>query len=264
MLTKAHKQLLRALKKKSERDSRGLFVAERHKVVADLMPHFRCNLLMGSAQDIEALPSRWVEQCQQVIAMPTDYDYGGLSNMTTATPPIAIFVKPSSQSNEPPLPRGLGILLDGIQDPGNIGTIVRTAHWFGIKDIYLTPGTADPYQPKVVQSTMGSIGSVALHQLSAEGYNSLLTRMQNHDEASIVAADIQGESLYTFSANKRPEPHTLLVMGNEGNGIGAQTRTFVRHFITIPSGSANPPDSLNVGVATAICLAELTKHHKQK
>lgn len=257
ILTQADKHLIRSLKRKSERDALGLFVAEGPKVVADLMPHFRCHLLIGGYDELEALKP-WLNHVEKCCEMPHTYDYKSLSHLNTARPPIAIFHTPKSTPDHPPIPEALALLLDGVQDPGNLGTIIRTAHWFGIRQIYLSPGTADPYQSKVVQSTMGSLAQVDLLPLGETGLQTLLMQIQEH-ALPIYGTTLHGSPIGQTTLGKLSVP-ALLVMGNEGNGISSTVMSRLSVALTIPALTATPPDSLNVAIATALCLAEFARH----
>jgi TrmH family RNA methyltransferase len=139
-------------------------------------------------------------------------------------------------------------MLDGIQDPGNMGTIIRTADWFGIQQIICSNDTVELYNPKVIQSTMGSFTRVKVW------YKNLKEIFANNDaDVPVYGALLQGKSIYDI-----PEiSEGILLMGNEGNGIRPENLSFITQPITIPKqGGA---ESLNVGVATGIIVAQLTR-----
>ena len=150
----------------------------------------------------------------------------------------------------------LVVALDGVQDPGNLGTIIRTCDWFGINDILCSHDTADCYNPKVVQATMGALARVRLHyvdlpqvlaEIKAEGtplYGTLLEGINMYQPHAI--ADKQ---------------HGVIIMGNEGKGISPAVRQLITHPLLIPSypADAETSESLNVGIATAIVLAEFRR-----
>ena len=150
-------------------------------------------------------------------------------------------------------------MLDGIQDPGNLGTIIRTCDWFGVKQIICSRDTADCYNPKVVQATMGSLTRVELI------YTDLVPFLQTQKEkgATIVGTLLNGENMYNqlSSITSHLSPLTCIVMGNEGNGISKEVRKFITHPILIPSypENAETSESLNVAIATAIVLAEFRR-----
>ncbi|SUB78715.1 23S rRNA (guanosine-2'-O-)-methyltransferase RlmB [Porphyromonas macacae] len=259
MLTHADKHLIRSLKKKSERDALNLFPAEGPKVVADLLPAFRCRLIIGDESSLKVL-ERTESTPERIVTMPNSYDYKSLSNLITARPPIAIFEKPETDPENPAPPSSLSLLLDSIQDPGNMGTIIRTAHWFGIRHIYTSAGTADAYQPKVVQSTMGSLAQVRLHPLNEKGLKVLLENMHK-ENAPVYGALLQGYPLFETALTPIEKPG-LLIMGNEGRGISNSITPYINRAVTIIPAGDNHPDSLNVAIATAIFLAEFSRQSK--
>ena len=142
------------------------------------------------------------------------------------------------------------LALDRVQDPGNLGTIIRAAHWFGVRRIFCSKDTADIYNPKVVQSTMGSLGRVEVI------YCDLEDLFKNNPKLPVYGLLLRGENIFN---GKKREPGFIL-MGSEGSGISRELIPYITSPLTIPP--ANPeerPESLNVAVATAITLAELIK-----
>ena len=144
------------------------------------------------------------------------------------------------------LQKKFSIVLDGIQDPGNMGTIIRTADWFGIKDIICSADTVDVYNPKVVQATMGSLSRVNVHYVDLEAF---LSKIQ----LPVFGAMLDGSNIYHTDFGSEG----LLVMGNEGNGVRPEIKKLIRHAVTIPRlGKA---ESLNVAIATAIFCGEISR-----
>ena len=146
----------------------------------------------------------------------------------------------------------LCLALDGVQDPGNVGTIIRIADWFGIRHVYCSPDTADAYSPKVVQATMGSIARV---EVIYTDLSQLIAKLP--EGTPIYGTLLDGDDLYSTPLT----PHGLLVMGNEGKGISANIASLLTHHLLIPPyppGRATA-DSLNVAIATAICCAEFRR-----
>jgi TrmH family RNA methyltransferase len=165
---------------------------------------------------------------------------------------LAIFEIPETE-HEPPVStvnKQLSIALDGIQDPGNLGTIIRIADWFGIDAIYCSPDTADVYNPKVVQATMGSIAHIPIVYCNLE---ELLRKVT----CPIYGTLLDGENIY----QKELSPNGIIVMGNEGNGISKEIRQLVTHRLLIPNfnPSAETAESLNVAIATAITCSEFRR-----
>ena len=151
----------------------------------------------------------------------------------------------------------LALALDGIQDPGNLGTIIRIADWFGIETVVCSPDTADAYAPKVVQATMGSLARVKIvYQDLAELIDALPT------DFPVYGTLLDGRDIYAETLT----PHGLIVMGNEGNGISPEIARKITRRLLIPNYPANRPtaDSLNVAIATAITCAEFRRRASVK
>lgn len=138
--------------------------------------------------------------------------------------------------------------MDGIQDPGNLGTIIRSADWFGMSHLLLGEGTVDPYNPKCIQASMGSIFRVGLSNIGKDDLIDL------SDKYQWIAADMNGEAVHDLSL----EPNTIIVIGNEGQGISAHTERFITKRLCIPSSSKNRADSLNAGISASIIMYELS------
>ncbi|KAA6342762.1 23S rRNA (uridine(2479)-2'-O)-methyltransferase, partial [termite gut metagenome] len=164
---------------------------------------------------------------------------------------LAVFEQPQYQLNLTPVRKSLSLALDDVQDPGNLGTIIRIADWFGIEHVFCSSGTADVYSPKVVQATMGAIARVKVH------YVTLPELVRSLGDIPVYGTFLDGENIYTQSLSA----NGVIVMGNEGNGISKDTESFINRRLFIPS---YPPEretseSLNVAVATAIVCAEFRR-----
>jgi RNA methyltransferase, TrmH family len=236
MLSKNQLKHIRKLSKKKHRQEMGLFVAEGEKVVREL------------------LDSGWKADEIYATHAPQDIPYtpieqsllNSISHLNTASPILAVFRIPKYDQT-PTIGKHFSVALDNIADPGNLGTIIRLCDWFGIKDIFCSPNTVDCFNPKVVQSTMGSIARVQCH------YTDLVS-LVDHSETEVYAATLDGNSHYqqTFSSKG------LLVMGSESHGIGDELLKKIRNRVTIPALSKDAgPESLNVANATAILLNEI-------
>ena len=161
-------------------------------------------------------------------------------------------------------PRGdapLLAVLDGIQDPGNAGTIIRTADWFGIEEIICSQDTVDCWNPKVVQATMGALARVHVHYINL--YSFILNVLQSNQDGNnypIYGTLLDGKNMYSPDAIPSKQ-RGIIIMGNEGNGISSAIRSLITHPLYIPSFPAERPtsESLNVGIATAIILAEFRR-----
>ena len=221
---------IRSLQIKKFRDELNLFVAEGDKCISELSKAF--TLVQHFSAD--NTPLKDIERA---------------SSLRTPQGSIAVFRKPQFQL--PVIqPDTLYLALDGIQDPGNLGTIIRTADWFGIRDIICSANTADCFSPKVVQATMGALARVRVH------YTDLPAWLTNSQHSTIYGTLLTGKDLYAPDAipDKRSG---IIVMGNEGNGLSPEVRKLITHSLRIPSFPPDTPtsESLNVAIATAVILA---------
>ena len=239
-ISKAQIKFIRSLQHKKYRDEAGVFVAEGSKCVEELKKSFELVL--------EVTPANATEQ-----------EIAQMSGLKTPQGVIAVFKKHITNDKSQIANGELVLALDGIQDPGNLGTIIRTCDWFGVKQIICSRDTADCYNPKVVQATMGSLTRVELI------YTDLVPFLQTQKEkgATIVGTLLNGENMYhqLSPITSNLSPLTFIVMGNEGNGISKEVRKFITHPILIPSypENAETSESLNVAIATAIVLAEFRR-----
>lgn len=265
MLTRATVKLVRSLAQKKCRLQERLFVGEGHKVVGDLMRRYQ-------PQDIFATPE-WQEAHPDIKAtLVTPDELQRLSFLQHPQQVLATFRLPNVQlgmrndeleidsrqtAMREPIPhssflipnfnKGLHIALDGVQDPGNLGTIIRIAAWFGVDTIICSPDTADAYNPKVVQATMGSLAGVNVV------YTDLPQFIRSLGDVPVYGTLLDGENIY----NQPIAKDALIVFGNEGNGISEPVRRLVSHRILIPSyDTSHTAESLNVAIAAAITLAE--------
>ena len=234
-LSKAQVKWVRSLQQKKNRDAEGVFVAEGEKCVNDLRGAFQLVLL--------ATPEN---------ASPVEIEQ--MSSLRTPQGTIAVFRKPIAHTQYPL--SNLILALDGVQDPGNLGTIIRTCDWFGIHDILCSRDTADCFNPKVVQATMGALARVRLHYVDLPE-----VLVQLHQQGMpLYGTLLEGKNMYDNNAIPDRQ-NGVIIMGNEGNGISPQVRSLITHPLFIPSFPANMPtsESLNVGVATAIVLSEFRR-----
>ena len=165
---------------------------------------------------------------------------------------LAVFRKREETAGSAEIARSLCLALDGVQDPGNLGTIIRLADWFGIRHVFCSPDTADAYSPKAVQATMGSLARVHLHTAELPALISGLP-----EGTPVYGTFLDGENLY----GKTLTENGLLIMGNEGRGIRDEVGRLVNQRLYIPAypQERGTSESLNVGVATAIVCAEFRR-----
>lgn len=234
-LSKAQVKWVRSLQQKKNRDAEGVFVAEGAKCINELRGAFEL-VLLASPDNASAIE---IEQ---------------MSSLRTPQGQIAVFRKPTTD-NRYPISQ-LMLALDGVQDPGNLGTIIRTCDWFGIHDILCSRDTADCYNPKVVQATMGALARVRIHYVDL--HKALAELKDKH--VAIYGTLLEGRNMYAEGAIPN-KSEGVIIMGNEGNGISEEVRGLVSHPLLIPSYPAGEAtsESLNVGIATAIVLAEFRR-----
>lgn len=245
-LTRSQITKIRSLSKKSERDDTGLFLAEGIKVVEDLLlAGFMPKMLItdGSWELDKSLYSGTWEVTDLVTLKK-------ISALDTPTPVVAVFPKPLECPAGLPS-EGLSLVLDDIQNPGNLGTIFRTADWFGVAQIYCGPGCADPFGPKTVQAAMGSLGRVATVTTD------LVPLLEEAQKAAlpVYGAFLEGRSVYHVPLQNQG----LLVMGHEGRGISPALEALITTKIHIPSFGSSRMESLNVAQATGILLSEFRR-----
>jgi TrmH family RNA methyltransferase len=257
-ISKNQIKFIRQLEQKKFRRREGLFVAEGTKVVGDLLVHYQPHSVFATKDWLKDHASA-ISHLPTSIKEVTDEELRRLSFLQHPQQVLALFPIPSIVADNCPFgdvkrcfaSEELSIALDGIQDPGNLGTIIRIADWFGIEQIFCSEDTVDAWNPKVVQATMGSISRVNIIYLSlAELIDSL------PDDYPVYGTLLDGDSIYTQALT----PHGLIVMGNEGNGISPEIRQKVNRRLLIPSyRNGDTAESLNVAIATAITCAEFRR-----
>lgn len=252
MLTNNKIKLIKSLDKKRERVEAGCFVVEGEKMVRELlMSRFETIEVFAVQQYIDELPANLKRKAE--ITAVGERDLERISFLKTPNKAVAL-AKLLEKRNLPDL-RGLNIALDNVQDPGNLGTIVRTAAWFGIGNVFCSPDTVDVYNPKVIQSTMGAIFKVNVTYCDLAE----LAATARKAGISMFGTRLDGENLY---AAKLPKD-AIVVMGNESKGLSAAISTLMDSNLKIPSYAPPTADmeSLNVSVATAIVCAEFRRQN---
>lgn len=272
MISKATIKYIHSLEHKKYRMLEGVFLVEGHKSIRDM-------LLAGWKPRLIIATDEWTAPtsitCEVIRVTPAELQKASLLQHPSQA--LAVFPLPTNASNDiipplsqrgdggevtPPRPleRGLGgeafpliLALDGVQDPGNLGTIIRTADWFGITDIVCSMDTVDVYNPKVVQATMGSLARVRVHYTHLPSFLRSLKK-----DTPIYGTLLDGKDIYSEPLSKEG----VIIMGNEGNGISEEVRKLVTHKLLIPHFSTPHPESLNVSIATAITLSEFRRRVK--
>lgn len=225
-----------------------LFTVEGEKAVRDMLGRFPLEALIIRETASQASDWHGVDTDRIFTAKSDMMDR--LGNFSAPSDVMAVFRLPEAAA-QPHLrvEKDLYVALDGIQDPGNLGTIIRTCHWFGIYHIFASRDTADLYNPKTLQSAMGSIGHVEVT------YCDLTDLFRANPEMPVYGTLFDGEDIFAASLGDSG----FIVMGNEGKGLSAEIRRMVTHALLIPPYSADHSESLNVSVATAIVVAQFRK-----
>jgi TrmH family RNA methyltransferase len=247
-LSKNRIKLIKSLELKKHRKEEGVFLAEGAKLVSELMGHFPCRFLAAT----EVWMNEHPEVSATEVATVTQAELSRASLLMTPQHVLALFELPTEELDLTHPVSSLCLALDGIQNPGNMGTIVRVADWFGIEHVYCSQDTADIYKPKAVQATMGGLAHVKVHYLPLPEFISSLP-----ESVPVYGTLLGGENLYT----QQLSTNGLIVMGNEGKGISAEVERCVTRKLLIPPyplGRATT-DSLNVAMATAVVCAEFRR-----
>ena len=247
-LSKNQISLINSLTIKKYRDKNLLFLAEGHKLVAELIPHFKCELLVYT--DNQTKEATTIPFKDKIVV--DEQTFQKISTQKAPQGMLAVLhQKQSAKVDSAIFTSELCLMLDEIQDPGNLGTIVRTADWFGIHHVFCSPNTADIYGCKAVQATMGALARVQIHYVDLED---LLQKAENTD---IYGTFLEGENIYETDLSS----NGLLIMGNEGRGISKELEKYINKKLYIPN---YPPqtissESLNVAAATAVVCSEFRR-----
>ncbi|MBP5515143.1 MAG: RNA methyltransferase [Bacteroidaceae bacterium] len=248
MISKARIKQIRGLERKKNRVAEGLFVAEGPKLVGELLAVVRPHYV--AAED------EWLEEHKRELqGVPCDtVSLDELQRASLLQHPqqvLALFPIPQVEGNMSEIAeRELTLALDGVQDPGNLGTIVRLADWFGISHIFCSPDSADIYNPKATQATMGALARVSVHYCE-------LAQELCKTSAPIYGTFLDGQNIY----HQELSSNGVIIMGNEGQGIRKETAACVSHRLFVPPFPTNRStvESLNVAIATAIVCAEFRR-----
>jgi len=239
MLVKSQIKLIRSLKQKKYRNQHQLFFVEGIKTVQELLiSDFRAHSIFG-------LESDNFDISDKIFHKVNDAQFKQISQLKNPNGVLGVFHIPDTIKIDF---TDWVVALDDIQDPGNLGTIIRLCDWFGIKNLVCSPNTVDCYNPKVLQATMGSISRVNIVYTN-------LKKFLAESEIPIYGAFMDGTAV---NRSKLPKKG-IVILGNEGNGISDEVETLISHKITIPQHGIKTAESLNVATATAILLNEIRR-----
>lgn len=242
MLSKNQVKLIQKLHQKKYRNELNLFIVEGKKSINEfLQAGYTPQLLIATEAFTASVP-------QHLITPVSKDELRKVSTLQNPDEGLAVFEQPKYKGI---LQEGVIVALDNVQDPGNLGTIIRLCDWFGVETLLCNTQTVDCYNPKVVQASMGSLTRVAVHYLD-------LAAFLTTTALPVYTMDLEGENLHTATFPK----DCILILGNEANGISAEVRALSNEVITIPRFSKHQrTESLNVAMAGAIILSEVIGHH---
>ncbi len=238
-MTKNDIQFIRSLHDKSGRTEHNLFVAEGAKLISEIQNSgFKIRNIYTTADSFEGAEHISPKEMERI------------STLKSANNSVAVVEIPRYDLCVESFRGRLVLALDEVQNPGNLGTIIRLADWFGVEDIVCSPNCADLYNPKVVQATMGAITRVRVH------YTPLVPFLEGC-EMTIYGAALDGENIYSHTLKSSG----VIVMGNEGRGLSSEVQALVDEALYIPPfpPESNGSESLNVAIATAIVCSEFRR-----
>ena len=240
MVSKSQIKLITGLEQKKNRTKSDLFIVEGKKGIREILTsRFKLDSLFTTGEIFNAPQSK--------TNLISEAELKKISRLKTPQTALALFKIPEVK---PPIIKDLVVALDGIRDPGNLGTIIRLCDWFGIDSLLCSRDTVDCYNPKVVQATMGSIARVEIT------YADLPAILKDNIEQPVMGTFLKGENIYTTQLPK----NGMLILGNEANGISDEVEKMVSQKLNIPQfGKIQSTESLNVATATAILLSEFRR-----
>lgn len=254
MLSKNNIKLIKSLAQQKNRAETGLFVVEGDKIVSELLAsEFSIRHIYCSQQWLPHLAGSSL-----ACTLITEQELERISQQKSPNQVIALVEIPDYQSSSPEITNDFLVLLDGIQDPGNLGTLLRVCNWYGFKQVFCSENTVDCFNPKVVQASMGAIFRVKMFYRKLE---LLIREYRESFTQPICGAMLEGLPVQKFDFSEGG----LIVFGNESKGISDEIRSLLTHHITIQSYPAEKRDmeSLNVATAGAIILHEIRRSQSQ-
>jgi len=238
---------IRSLNEKKHRNAKGTFLAEGKKLVSDLLSTCKCQLIVALPEYINEFQNLNVEE----LIEANSEEIKKASLLKTAPSVLGVFYKNDLNYNDFNLLTNIHLALDGIRDPGNMGTIIRIADWFGIEHIFCSHDTVDIYNPKTIQATMGAIARVNVH------YTDLKELFSLNKDIPVYGTFLDGDIIYEADLSNSG----FILMGNEGVGISKELEEYISNRLYIPNypQGKSTSESLNVAIATAIVCSEFRR-----
>jgi RNA methyltransferase, TrmH family len=253
MISRNKAALIISLQKKKVRDEEKLFVIEGDKIVKEFLEaKVVVKALVALPEFLNSLTLFHKHGIDEIIPV-TENDLKKISSLKTPHNALAVIsmIEPTGEKED--LKKELTIALDCVQDPGNLGTIIRSAAWFGIKNIYCSEDCADVYNPKVIQASMGAILHVNVNYISLPGF----LKSAQDENIKIYGAMMEGASIYSYKLGSSG----IILLGNESKGISEELLPYITDRIMIPklAEARQGIDSLNVSMAASVILSEFTR-----
>ena len=256
MVSKNLRNYILSLQKKKAREEQQVFVIEGDKLIREfLRSDFSIVNLLAKPEFISSLPAELSGRAGEIITVSYD-ELKKMSSMVTPHNALAVVRMPDVKFSPSKIFRSLSLALDTIQDPGNLGTIIRAAAWFGIRNIICTENSVDVYNPKVIQATMGAFINVNVYYTDLERF---LQKAQKTG-IPVYGAFLEGTEIFRQPHGK----NGIILLGNESKGISDNLAGYVSHRVVIPRISPynEGVESLNVGMAASIILYEFTRNNR--
>jgi TrmH family RNA methyltransferase len=253
VLSKSRVRFVRSLQQEKARSQLRLYVIEGDKMVRDYLEAGR------SMEQLYVLDEWWASLPESVrtkagdVALASPAELAKLSGLATPQSAVAVARQPDDEWDPAELAAGLSFGLEAVRDPGNLGSLLRVAAWFGVQQVLCSPDCVELYNPKVVQATMGALLHVDVHRAPLPP----ALRVASSRGVPIYGTVLDGASIYDVDLGERG----VILLGNESRGLSDEVRSSVTHVVTIPSWTAPAPgkDSLNVAVAAAVVCSEFRR-----
>lgn len=255
MISKNQIKYISSLQKKKYRDENQSFIAEGPKIILELLNSDLLIEFLFATEEFYNDNKAYLQHVENKLEIISKKELQKISYLKTPNLALAIVKYPQVIIDETEILSKVSLALDTIQDPGNFGTIIRLADWFGINYIFCSHNTVDLYNPKVIQSTMGSFIRTKIIYTDLELF---LKSIYKISDFTIYGAALNKTNLYNTKLTNKG----IIVMGNESNGISENIKKYINQFISIPSYGKSQTESLNVAIATAIICAEFKKNSK--
>lgn len=253
MLTKNDIKFINSLKRKKYRKEHKLFIAEGTKVIEELFnSYFQVKWLFCNKDGFDYFSTK--VKNKTTITTVSDKELSRISNFKTPQKALALVKIPQNKLEIDNLKNKLSLFLDDVNDPGNLGTIIRVAGWFGIENIFCSPDTVDVYNPKVIQASMGAIAGVNIFY---ESKTVFFNEINRKTDLKIYGTLLDGENIYS----KNLSQSGIIILGSESHGISPEVQEFITDKLHIPSFAHKKQgvESLNVAIAASIVCSEFRR-----